>query len=70
MSIILQTYSVTGMVPDSASTASAMFSGVKTASWTMGYDSHIVADDPSSVEVATPVKTILDWAQERGMSTG
>ena len=58
------------MTPDSAATATAMFSGVKTVSWTLGFDSHIIPDDPASVSQATPVPTILDWAQEAGMKTG
>ena len=36
----------------------------------MGFDSHVVDGDPSSVANATAVKTILDWAQEAGMATG
>jgi len=65
-----KTYSVSSMTPDSAATATAMFSGVKTVSWTLGFDSHIIPDDPASVSQATPVPTILDWAQEAGMKTG
>ena len=47
--IIFQTYSVTRMVPDSAATASAMFSGVKTVGYTLGFDSHIVNNDPGNL---------------------
>ena len=47
-----------------------MFSGVKTASYTLGFDSHIVLNDPASMKTATPVTTVLDWAQEAGMATG
>lgn len=65
-----KTYSTTTITPDSASTATAMFSGVKTASWTLGFDSQIIFSDPESVSSATPLKTILDWAQEAGMKTG
>ena len=36
---LIQTYSTTTITPDSASTATAMFSGVKTASWTLGSSS-------------------------------
>jgi len=65
-----KTYSVTRMVPDSAATASAMFSGVKTVGYTLGFDSHIVNNDPASEAVATPVSTVLSWAQDAGMATG
>ena len=37
----LQTYNSDYMVPDSASTAFAMYSGVKTTGYTMGYDNTI-----------------------------
>jgi len=65
-----KTYSASAMVPDSASTATAMFSGVKTYSWTLGYDSQIIPEDPESVKDATPLPTILDWAQAGGKKTG
>ena len=38
-----KTYTTNAMVPDSAATAFAMFSGVKTNYYTMGYDSDIKA---------------------------
>ena len=56
--------------PDSASTASAMFSGVKTNYETFGFDNSIVNDDPFSESTATKVETILKWAQDAGMDTG
>ena len=58
------------MTPDSASTASAMFSGVKTKYHTMGYDSHISHSDPMTMSSANKVTTILQWAQEAGKDTG
>ena len=58
------------MVPDSASTAFAMYTGVKTTGYTMGYDNTIRYLDMSSEPNATKVKTILDWAQEAGKKTG
>ena len=58
------------MVSDSASTAFAMYSGVKTTGYTMGYDNKVGYLNMSS-EVGLPrVKTILDWAQEAGKKTG
>ena len=58
------------MVSDSASTAFAMYSGVKTTGYTMGYDNTIEYMNVRTEGDATPVKTILDWAQEAGMKTG
>ena len=56
--------------PDSASTASAMFSGIKTNSWTVGYDSTIVHSDPESQLEEHKVKSIIHHAQEAGKDTG
>jgi hypothetical protein len=67
---LFQTYSVNTQTPDSASTASAMFSGVKTNYETFGFDNSIVNDDPYSEAAATKVETILKWAQDAGMDTG
>ncbi len=57
-------------VSDSAATATALFSGVKTSGYTLGYDSSIDSGDPSSALNATEVVTVLTWAQEAGKSTG
>ena len=65
-----KTFNINSQVPDSASTAAAMFSGVKTISGTFGYDSSIVPGDPESMKTATRVKNILNWAQESGKDTG
>ena len=54
------------MVSDSASTAFAMYSGVKTSGYTMGYDYSVRYMDMSSEPDATEVSTILDWAQDKG----
>ena len=54
------------MVPDSSSTAFAMYTGVKTSGYTMGYDYSVSYMNISSQENATEVTTVLDWAQERG----
>ena len=56
--------------PDSSSTASAMFSGVKTNYKTMGYDNSIVFGSPESQLNATKVMTIMQWAQDSGKDTG
>jgi len=65
-----KTYNSDYMVSDSASTAFAMYSGVKTAGYTMGYDNTIVNMKLDSVENATEVDTILHWAQAAGKKTG
>jgi alkaline phosphatase len=67
---LAKTYNVDAMVPDSAATAFAMFSGVKTDYYTMGYDASIKRGDPESMFTAQEVKTVLEWAQEEGMKTG
>ena len=54
------------MVPDSASTAFAMYSGVKTTGYTMGFDNTIRYMDLASAENATKPSNILDWAQVIG----
>eukprot|EP00090_Calanus_glacialis_P025255 TRINITY_DN39397_c0_g1_i1.p1 TRINITY_DN39397_c0_g1~~TRINITY_DN39397_c0_g1_i1.p1 ORF type:complete len:550 (-),score=135.67 TRINITY_DN39397_c0_g1_i1:53-1702(-) len=67
---LAKTYNVNAMVPDSAATAFAMFSGVKTDYYTMGYDASIKRGDPESMFTAQEVKTVLEWAQDEGMKTG
>ena len=47
-----------------------MFSGIKTKFKTLGFDSSIDHDDPSSEATATQVSTVLSWAQDAGMDTG
>jgi len=65
-----KTYNSDFMVSDSASTAFAMYSGVKTTGYTMGYDNTVDYMFPSSAENATEVETILHWAQQAGKKTG
>ena len=64
--VLPQTYNSDYMVSDSASTAFAMYSGVKTSGYTMGYDYSVRYMDMSSEPDATEVSTILDWAQDKG----
>ena len=52
-----KTYNVNSMVPDSAATAFAMFSGVKTNYYTLGYDNSIVLG--SAASMVTKTKTFL-----------
>jgi len=65
-----KTYCANYMVPDSAATASAMYSGVKTTFYTMGYNSSVQAGSPASASKEAEVETILDWAQAAGKRTG
>jgi len=65
-----KTYCGSNMVPDSASTASAMYTGVKTTFYTMGYDGAVVDGDPSSLDEAEELTGMLDWAQAAGKKTG
>ena len=58
------------MVPDSAATASAIYTGVKTTSFTLGFDSHVVWNDTSSIASAKKMDTVLQWAQKAGKKTG
>ena len=56
---IFQTYDIDYQTADSASTASAMFSGVKTKYKTLGYDSTIDRYNSSSMLTATEVGELL-----------
>ena len=60
---LAKTYNVNSMVPDSAATAFAMYSGVKTNFFTMGFDSSIVLGSADSMVTSRPLDTVLDWAQ-------
>ena len=65
-----QTYNVDYQVADGDSAATAIFSGVKTKRFTVGYDYQIDNSDPNSSDAATELETILDWAQAAGKATG
>ncbi len=65
-----KTFDTDYQIPDSASTASAMFSGVKTKYYTLGYDSSIDHYDSASMLTARNVTTFISWAQEAGKDTG
>jgi len=66
---LAKTYSIDAQVPDSASTMTALVSGVKTLSATLGVDEGIVRGDHTSV-APSRVATILEEAEERGLATG
>lgn len=64
-----KTYNVDAQVSDSASTMTAMVSGVKTQTGVLGVDERIRRGDHTSVEGAR-VATILEEAERRGLATG
>ena len=64
-----KTYNVDAQVSDSASTMTAIVSGVKTLTGVLGVDEHVRRGDYTSVE-ASSVLTILEEAEDRGLSTG
>ena len=67
---IFQTYNVDRQTPDSAATATALFSGIKTKYYTLGYDSKIEVGSAKSTKVAKKLDTIIDWGQSAGKRTG
>ena len=65
------TASANQQTSDSAPTATAMVAGIKTNDGAVSVDQTIDRNEPSaSVTAAKSVKTILEQAEERGMSTG
>ncbi|XP_011254837.1 alkaline phosphatase 4 isoform X1 [Camponotus floridanus] len=68
---LVKTYNVDKQVPDSAGTATAIFSGVKTRYHIIGLDGRAEDEkcDKKIVEISK-LSTIANWAQESGMDTG
>ncbi|KAL1498228.1 hypothetical protein ABEB36_009061 [Hypothenemus hampei] len=68
---VLKIYSANKLVPDSCSTATAMFSGVKANHKTSGVDSTVNVDDCiASLEEKAQLSSFVDWAQASDKSTG
>jgi len=66
---LVKTYNTNQQVPDSAGTMNALVSGVKTKALALGVDERVrISDHKSLAEARVP--TILEQAEERGMSTG
>ena len=65
-----KTYCADRQTPDSASTASAIYSGVKTNFKTMGYDNSIIYENISSQLTANKVETIFQWALDANKDVG
>lgn len=68
---ILKTYNVDKQVPDSASTATALFCGVKTNYEVVGVDANVrLGDCRASLNVNYHVDSFLAWAQAADKATG
>lgn len=68
---LLKTYCFDKQVPDSASTATALFGGVKANFETGGVDSAVpLGNCEASLNATHYVDSILQWAQNEGISTG
>ncbi|EDW82460.1 uncharacterized protein Dwil_GK25119, isoform B [Drosophila willistoni] len=68
---LLKTYCADKQVPDSFSTATALFGGVKANYETGGVDANVpLGNCSASLDESHHVQTILKWAQLDGMRTG
>ena len=65
-----KTYCVDRQTPDSASTASAIFTGIKTSFLTVGFDNSVKFGNVESQETANKVDSLMKWAQDAGKDTG
>jgi alkaline phosphatase len=66
---LVKTYSVNQQTPDSAPTMTAMVTGVKTKDGILSINENVVRGEQASVAGNT-LKTILELAEENGLSTG
>jgi alkaline phosphatase len=66
---LAKTYSHDGQVSDSAPTATAMVSGVKTRNTVIGVDQTVAVGDCAAAQ-ANPVTSIFELAEAAGLSTG
>ncbi|XP_058807798.1 alkaline phosphatase isoform X2 [Phymastichus coffea] len=68
---LLKTYNTDKQAPDSASTATALFSGVKTNYNVHGVDANVKINDcEASYNADHRLDSIIDWAQAADKSTG
>ncbi|XP_077260226.1 alkaline phosphatase isoform X2 [Temnothorax americanus] len=68
---ILKTYTTDKQVPDSASTATALFGGVKTNYEVVGVDTNVqLGDCEASLNTNFHVDSFITWAQAAGKATG
>jgi len=69
--LIIQTYTTNERVPDSASTATALFGGVKTNYEVIGVDANVqLGDCEASLNANYHVDSFITWAQAVGKATG
>ena len=68
-SALVKTYSTDFQVPDSAATATAIFTGTKTRSGTLGMAPSVVTDD-CAASLGSPVATLFEQAADAGRATG
>lgn len=69
--IWFQTYSADKLVPDSCSTATALFSGIKVNQKTSGVDATVEVNDcEASLKKEAQVESFISWAQKAGKATG
>ncbi|CAH1775648.1 unnamed protein product, partial [Owenia fusiformis] len=68
-SMLAKTYSVNGQTPDSASTANAMLTGVKSSVWVIGVDEEVVPYMCDTV-AGHEVDSILRWSKREGKAAG
>lgn len=66
---IAKTYNTDARIPDSAGTATAMMSGVKTDKGVLGVNENIVRGDYTTIRGNETI-TLLELAEQAGMSTG
>ncbi|KAH0953096.1 hypothetical protein HN011_003387 [Eciton burchellii] len=68
---ILKTYNTNKQVPDSASTATALFGGVKTNYEVVGVNANVrLGDCETSLNASHHVDSLIAWAQAAGKATG
>ncbi|XP_050298889.1 alkaline phosphatase 4-like [Anthonomus grandis grandis] len=68
---VLKIYSANKLVPDSCSTATAMFTGIKANHKTAGVDWTVAVDDyAASRKKPAQVESFINWAQTAGKATG
>ncbi|XP_030745209.1 alkaline phosphatase-like isoform X2 [Sitophilus oryzae] len=68
---VLKVYSANKLVPDSCSTATALFTGVKANHKTSGVDNTVAFNDcDASLKPRAQLDSIIQWANNAGKSTG
>ncbi|XP_071439385.1 alkaline phosphatase 4-like [Hetaerina americana] len=68
---LAKTYNVDKQVPDSAGTATAIFSGVKSKFYMVGFDVKALYNEcDQEINQNSAVTSIMKWAQDAGKSTG